>query len=78
MMAKEKRDERFWAKVEKTPTCWNWKGGKLYGYGYFNLDKARHQRAHRYAYESLVGPIPKDLALDHLCRNRACVNPDHL
>jgi len=33
--------------------------------------------AHRFAYEALVGPIPEGLKLDHLCRNRACVNPDH-
>jgi hypothetical protein len=33
---------------------------------------------HRFAYELLVGPIPAGLVLDHLCRNRLCVNPNHL
>lgn len=34
--------------------------------------------AHRFAYELLVGPVPDGLQLDHLCRNRACCNPEHL
>jgi hypothetical protein len=38
----------------------------------------RAVRAHRYAYEQLVGPIPEGLVLDHLCRNRLCINPLHL
>jgi hypothetical protein len=36
------------------------------------------RRAHRVAFEWLVGPVPKGLVLDHLCRNRGCVNPSHL
>jgi len=72
-------DERFWAKVEKTPTCWVWRGSTTWGYGYFNLGpNNRRVRAHRFTYEQLVGLIPHGLELDHLCRNRACVNPQHL
>jgi hypothetical protein len=70
-------EARFWAKVEKTDTCWVWSAAKISGYGAFKLD-GRAIRAHRFAYELLVGPVPEGLPLDHLCRNRACVNPAHL
>ena len=36
------------------------------------------QYAHRYVYDSLVAPVPSNMELDHLCRNRSCVNPDHM
>jgi len=70
---------RFWAKVDKQPEgCWVWQAGKDWdGYGIFHAC-GRSWRAHRWAYESLVAPIPDGLVIDHLCRNRACVNPDHL
>lgn len=73
--------ERFWAKVAiATPDeCWEWRAGKSHGYGNFYLGtNIRNARAHRVAYESLVGPIPDGLVLDHLCRNPGCVNPHHL
>jgi hypothetical protein len=71
-------EERFWAKVEKTDTCWLWSGHTVTnGYGTIGVDK-RRVLVHRYAYELLVGPIPDGLHLDHLCRVRTCVNPDHL
>jgi len=55
--------------------CWLWKGYvSPRGYGF----AGRHTRAHRMVYETLVGPIPTGLQLDHLCRTRCCVNPDHL
>jgi len=69
---------RFWSKVDKTESCWNWLGC-LYknGYGIFRLN-GKNIRAHRLSYEKIHGKIPKGLQLDHLCRNRKCVNPDHL
>lgn len=75
-MAPKKRgvQERFWEKVEKTDSCWIWKGG-LMGGGY---GKWENSNAHRFAYKTLVGDIPEGLQLDHLCRNRQCVNPKHL
>jgi hypothetical protein len=71
--------ERFFAMVEKTDDCWNWTGATCLGYGQFKGTGDYATRwAHRFAYLLLVGPIPDGLVLDHLCRNRACVNPDHL
>ncbi len=69
--------ERFWSKVEKTPTCWLWHGARSKGYGQFSVN-GKLIRAHRLAYEDTVGPIPAGLTLDHLCRVHACVNPTHL
>lgn len=72
--------ERFWAKVERGADCWLWIASKdPDGYGYFDgRARGRTGRAHRVAYEMLVGPIPEGMQIDHLCRNRACVNPAHL
>lgn len=70
-------EERFWGQVDKTSTCWLWTGWKAFGYGSFRHAE-RGYFAHRLAYELVVGPIPEGLELDHLCRVRACVNPDHL
>lgn len=73
--------ERFWPKVDVRGMfdCWTWTARvDRWGYGHF-LGAGRHQTvAHRAAYELLVGPIPEGLEIDHLCRNRACVNPVHL
>ncbi len=67
----------FWSKVDKTDSCWNWIAGKNQkGYGTFETEKT--QMAHRISYEDVKGDIPKGLVIDHLCRNRACVNPEHL
>jgi hypothetical protein len=73
-------EERFWLKVAKTDTCWLWIGSLRGGYGQFMVKaiSSTPQRAHRWAYEHFVGPIPDGLTIDHLCRNKACVNPTHL
>jgi len=70
---------RFWAKVDKIPDgCWEWKNGRnVGGYGIFYFND-KQILAHRFAYQTLQGIIPEGLEIDHLCRNRACVNPDHL
>lgn len=76
--------EAFWDQVDFTGNCWVWQGFKDpdgYGsYGSKKLLKAYSwgKRAHKIAYLSLGGHIPKDHVLDHTCRNRACVNPAHL
>lgn len=70
--------ERFLKKVLSTKTCWIWEGSKhTDGYGLFTVNGKR-LRAHRYSYEYFKGNIPEKLVIDHLCRNRACVNPIHL
>jgi hypothetical protein len=69
--------DRFWSKVNKSPECWEWVAYRRAGYGLFHFE-GRDQQAHRIAYMLVVGPIPAGLDLDHLCRNRACVNPAHL
>ncbi len=71
-------DDRFWSKVQKTDSCWNWTGAKdVGGYGRFKVGRLV-RAAHRLAYEAAKGTIPDGLQLDHLCRNRGCVNPDHV
>jgi hypothetical protein len=67
--------ERFWRHVLKTESCWIWEGAKSWGYGIF---RGTPRSARRWAYVETHGPIPKGMVLDHLCRNRACVRPDHL
>jgi hypothetical protein len=71
-------DERFWRKVTKTDTCWLWTGAQnSKGYGCVGINRRVHL-THRVAYTWLVGPIPEGLTIDHLCRNKVCVRPDHL
>lgn len=60
--------------------CWIWQGAKTHGgYGVVGVPGCRKNAvAHRVMYEREVGPIPGGLDLDHLCRVRHCINPDHL
>lgn len=70
--------ERFWRHVEKTPDCWNWTGVLAGGgYGKFNFRYVGIQ-AHRVSFFLAGRVIPDGMVLDHLCRNRRCVRPDHL
>ena len=74
-------EERFWAKVQKGlfGSCWQWAACRNNGgYGRFALTHNHSVYAHRFAYELSKGQIPSTLTLDHLCRNRACVNPAHM
>lgn len=77
-------DERFWEKVHLEDQifpengCMLWTGKLDNGYGRFRPAGRKMVMAHRWLYERLRGPILDGLQTDHLCRNRACVNPDHL
>ena len=76
--ARENLYRRFDAKVNKTSGCWEWTAAKSdTGYGAIGV-AGRTCHSHRIAYERWVGPIPEGHQIDHLCRNRACVNPAHL
>lgn len=71
-------ENRFWRFVEKTDDCWNWTGCLFpRGYGCFSIG-SQTVSAHRVSYELANGPIPMGLTIDHLCRNKRCVNLDHL
>lgn len=72
--------ERIEARIDRNHPdgCWQWMG-KLNADGYARVGvEGRTWAAHRYVYEQIIGPIPEGLELDHLCRNRGCVNPEHL
>lgn len=71
--------ERFEAKYTPEPNsgCWLWTGAPCNGYGQFRVD-GKTVYAHRVSYGLFRGEIADGLQLDHKCRNRACVNPDHL
>lgn len=78
--------QRFMTKVSRDPLtgCWNWtayvqpNGYGVFGVGSRTDNSRRRVLTHRWSYEHFVGPIPAGLTIDHLCRNRRCVNPEHL
>lgn len=80
---------RFWSKVDKNGPvpetrpdlgrCWIWTDSIAHdGYGLFTMGKGKNVRPYRYSYMLANGDIPHDLVIDHLCVNRACLNPGHL
>lgn len=79
-------EDRFWKYVSPIPFsgCWIWLGVlEKNGYakittGYKNAGTRKTRWAHRVSYEHFVGPIPEGMDLDHACRVRCCVNPEHL
>lgn len=79
-MAKRTLRDRILSKVQVDPEsgCWIWTAAKNpHGYGVINVG-GKTQKAHRVAYQEFIGPIPDESELDHLCRRRPCVNPEHL
>lgn len=70
--------ERFEEKIDKSSGCWEWQSTlNRQGYGTFH-ESGKTVRAHRWSYERWVGEIPEGFEVDHLCRNKVCVNPEHL
>lgn len=71
--------ERFWSKVRKSDGCWEWTGSiGGHGYGTFYAGPNTYVPAHRFAFVCLHGDIESSVEIDHTCRNRSCVKPDHL
>lgn len=74
---RERFDEKWLP--EPNTGCWLWMGTlSPKGYGQYRLGRRGSQFAHRHAWAFYRGPIPDGLVIDHLCRVRSCVNPDHL
>lgn len=69
---------RFFSFIRFTDSCWEWLGTKWYGYGKFMIYGLINFRAHRYSLLIHGIEIPKNKVVDHICKNKACVNPEHL
>ncbi len=72
-----RRHRRLLKKFTVSDDCWVWHAANNYRYG-LHWANGQHNKAHRYIYEMLIGPVPNGLELDHLCGNKLCVRPDHL
>lgn len=75
--------ERLMELVDKTNSCWNWTGHtRKNGYAAIGIKVGNNEfkpmLAHRLSFEHFKGPIPEGYVIDHKCRNRRCVNPEHL
>jgi len=68
---------RFLSKIKITDNCWVWTGSLASGYGSYGIN-GKTYRAHRISCAIFVGPLSDGKVLDHICENKACVNPDHL
>jgi hypothetical protein len=86
-MARRKLDpvQNWWSKITlpEGGGCWTWDAScDQDGYGRFAVGlggkRQRHTRAHRFAYETFIGPVPAGMAVRHRCDNPPCVRPDHL
>lgn len=70
--------QRLLSKIQVENGCWVWQGYKCnWGYGRIKVH-GQILVVHRVAYEEFIGPIAENLEIDHLCRNRMCINPAHL
>jgi len=74
IMEKVNKDGPLWNGIP----CWEFKGALGHGYGRVSMPPGKSALVHRVVYQSLVGPLPSRIELDHLCKNTKCCNPAHL
>ena len=68
---------KLMSRVKFSEDCWEWQGTLSEGYGLIWID-GKNMRTHRVSYQLLIEAPPEDMELDHLCKNRRCLNPEHL
>ena len=77
MIPLDSLQRRVFPRIREVGSCWEWSGAKSKGYGIVGY-RQKNVYLHRLMYELRFGPIPRGLTIDHLCRNRACCNPEHM